>query len=363
YSVGLLGKDDLQPWRWRQRYTFQNGKGAVFGEGGNPAGIGMKMESSANRNATWSDDFKQNLGIDARFLDSRLSVTLEGFYNKATNMLLERTANLPISIGGTVASENYGEADFFGYEIGLGWDGSAGNDFTYGVSTRFSWADNKIKKGNFNDIDILYPWNARPGESSDNGQWGFDYMGMFKSQADIDSYVSQYNITSVAACEDCDPILAEDLKPGMLYYRDVRGQLQEDGTFAPPDGVIDNNDQVQLSKKASNHYGFGITLRAGYKGFNFEAVLAGSFGGWSEMDARNALESEIPDLFRSGPAYWGDIYDPELNPDGKYPNPYWEDVSLSPLSSFWGVDSFRMRVRNFSLSYTLPREVLDRLSI
>lgn len=362
YSVGLLGKDDTQPWGWRQRYTFQDGQGAVFGEDDTPAAVGFKMERSPNRDATWSDDFKQNLGIDARFLDSRLSLTLEGFYNKGTNMLLERTATVPVTVGGTVASQNYGEVNFFGYEISLGWNDNAG-DFNYGVSTRFSWSDNKVKKGNFNEADLFYPWNPRPGESSDNGQWGFDYLGMFQNQEEIDAYVSQYNITGVAPCEDCDPVLAEDLQPGMLYYRDVRGQLQEDGTFGPPDGVIDNNDQIRLSKKASNHYGFGVTLRAGYKGLRFEAVLSGSFGGWSDMDARSQLEGEIPDLYENGPTYWADIYDPELNPGGKYPNPYWEDVSLGPVSSFWRVNSFRMRVRNFTLSYTLPREVLNRLSV
>lgn len=354
YSVGLLGKDDTRSWQWRQRYTMQDGQGAVFGENDNPAAIGMKMEVSPNRDATWSDDFKQNLGVDARFLDSRLSLTLEGFYNKGTNMLLERTANVPITVGGSVASQNYGEVDFFGYEIGLGWNDDIGEDFTYGVSTRFSWADNKVKKENFNDNDLLYPWNAGPGESSDNGHWGYDYLGMFRNQADIDAYVSEYNITSMGGT------LAEDFKPGMLYYRDVRGQLQEDGTFGPPDGIIDNNDRVRLSKKSSSHYGFGITLRAGYKGFQFETVISGSIGGWSEMDRVGLLETEISGLYQNGPAYWVDIYDPELNPSGRYPNPYWGD---DRSSAFWRVPAFRMRVRDFRLSYSLPRPVLDRLSL
>ncbi|AGA77595.1 TonB-dependent receptor [Echinicola vietnamensis] len=355
YSAGLLGKDDTKAWQWRQRYTFQNGKGAVFG-GDNDAGIGMKMESSPNRDATWSDDFKNNFGIDARFLNSRLSATVEAFYNKGTNLLMERTGNVPVTVGGTVAAENFGEIDFFGYELSVGWNDQVG-DFRYGIDGRFSWYDNKVKVSNFNEIDILYPWNAQPNASTDRGVWGMDYLGMFKSQEDIDAYVEQYDITQVFGT------VVDELKPGMLYYRDVRGQLQSDGTFAEPDGIIDENDQVQLAKRESNHYGYGMTIKLGYKQFSLNAVIAGSFGGWSEYDARNAMEQEIPDSYESVPAFWGDIYDPELNPTGKFPNPYWEDISLNPRSEFWRVSGFRMAMRNVDVSYRLPKHVADKLKI
>lgn len=357
YTVGLLGKDDTKAWQWRQRYTFQGDKGAVFGEDGNPVSIGMKMEASPNPDATWSDDFKQNLGLDARFLDSRLSTTIEAFYNKGTNMLIERTANVPITVGGTIAAQNWANIDFFGTEIGVGWNDNIGRDFRYGIDTRFSWYDNKVKQNNFNPSDLLYPWNPQPGQSSDNGVWGYDNLGMFKNQADIDAYVQQYGIKEMFEEKP------EDFKPGMLYYRDVRGPLQPDGTFAAPDGIIDDNDRVQLAKKESNHYGFGITLRAGYKGFNVDAVIAGSFGGWSEMDARKPMNQDISRIYQSVPAYWNDIYDPELNPDGKYPNPHWEDVSLSPISNFWRVSSFRMRMRNFNINYTLPKKITEKLHV
>jgi TonB-linked SusC/RagA family outer membrane protein len=357
YSVGLLGKDDLRAWQWRQRYTFQNGQGAVFGADNTPAGIGIKMEVSPNRDVMWSDDFKQNLGIDARFLKNRLSTTIELFYNKGTGMFIERTGNVPVTVGGSIASENWGKIDFYGIELGVGWNGTVGRNFTYGIDTRFSWSDNKVHQGNFNDFNLNFPWFARPGQSTDNGKWGYDYLGMFRSQQEINEYVSKNGITEVFG----EPVA--NLKPGMLYYRDVRGALQADGKFAGPDGIIDNNDQIQLTKRASNMYGFGTTLRAGYKGINFECVIAGSFGGWSEIDARSLLQRNILNLYQSGPAYWGDIYDPQLNPSGKYPNPYWSDINTTPVSNFWKVSGFRMRVRNATLSYSLPKAVTNAMKI
>lgn len=358
YSLGLLGKDDLKAWLWRQRYTFQSDKGAVFG-GNSNVSTGMKMEASPNRNATWSNEFKNNFGIDARFLRNRLTATVELFYNHGTDILMERTAVVPITVGGTVASENWGIVNFYGYELGLGWKGKAANGLTYGIETRFGWNDNKMLQGNFGTTDKYYPWKAQPNQSTDIGKWGYDYLGMFRSQDEIDAYVNKYGITSVFGTA------VSNLKPGMLYYRDVRGALQADGTFAAPDGKIDDNDQVQLAKHANNHYGFGVSLNLAYKGLSFNCVIGGSFGGWSEVDGstRKQMNTQIDKNYYSVPEMWNSIYDADLNPQGKYPNPYWSSINLSPSSSFWQVSAFRMSMRNMNLGYSLPKKVTDMLRI
>lgn len=354
YSIGLLGKDDTRAWLWRQRYTFQNGRTA-FGNNTNPANIGMRMEASPNRDATWSEDTKHNFGVDARFLKSRLSLNVDGYFNLGRR-LLENITNVPVTVGGTVAPQNYSEVNSFGYEIGIGWNEQRGKDFTYGIDFRFSWSDNKVLKGNFNERDILFPWNARPGTSTDFGTWGYEYIGMFKTQEDVNNYVQKFGITEMLG------VTAAQLRPGMLYYADVRGELQDDGTFAGPDGIVDNNDQILLSRKSSNRYSFGTTLRASYKGLAFDCVIGGSFGGWSEMDAFDPLQRNITNLFQNGPAYWADMWDPVLNPNGIYPNAFHSDVN-SVLSSFWGVNSFRLRMVNANISYSVPKRWVSAAKI
>lgn len=356
YSVGLMGNDQFTPWAWRQRYTYQVGKGPVFGGNGN-AQTGMRMERTPNRNATWSDEFKNNLGIDARFLNNRLSATVDGYFNKGTNILLERVGNVPVSVGGSVAAENYARVNTYGYEISLGWNDRIGRDFSYGVSGRLSWADSKIIRIDQSEAYEAYPWNPdRNGASGDIGMWGYDYLGMFRTQQEIDAYVNEYNITEVFGTP------ADQLRPGMLYYRDVRGPLQADGTFAAPDGVINKDDQILLSKKQGNPYAYGITLRAGYKRIAFETVITGSFGGWSEITERKKLNNDITRVYNNLPVIWNDIYDPELNPTGTMPNPEWENI-YGVSSNFWRTSAFRMRVASMNLSYTLPSSVIDRLRV
>ncbi|KGE14986.1 SusC/RagA family TonB-linked outer membrane protein [Sphingobacterium deserti] len=357
YSLGFMGNDQFPIWLWRQRFTYEVGKGPVFG--GNGMGeTGMKMDRSPNRNATWSDEIKNNIGIDARFMNNRFSVTLEGYYNKAYNILLERLGNTPVSVGGSMAPENYARVNTYGYEIALGWNDRIGKDFTYGINTRLSWSDLTIKYVDFNAVDELYPWKPRNGASEDVGKWGYDYLGMFRDQAEIDAYVSQYDIKSLFGTN------AGDLKPGMLYYRDVRGPLQADGTFAGPDGIIDDNDQIQLSRKENSLYGFGVTLKAGYKSFAFETVIAGSFGGYAEIGSaeRSKLNNDITRAYNNLPEIWGDIYDPELNPTGTMPNPNWENT-YGVSSEFWQVSSFRARVASMNLNYSLPKSIVERMKV
>jgi len=357
YSAGLMGNDQFRAWAWRQRYTYQVGKGPVFGGNGN-AQTGMRMETTPNRDATWSDEFKNNVGIDARFLNNRLSATLEGYFNKGYNILLERVGNVPVSVGGSVAPENYARVNTYGYEIALGWSDQIGRDFNYGVSTRLSWGDVKIKQIDNPAAYEAQPWNARNGTSSDVGMWGYDYLGMFKTQEEVEAYISEYNIQQVFGTA------ADQLRPGMLYYRDVRGQQQADGTFAEPDGIIDENDRIQLSNKQNNLYGYGITLKAGYKSFAFETVITGSFGGWSDMAGSelNNLNNSISRVYNNLPVIWNDIYDPELNPNGTMPNPNWENM-YSVSSNFWRTSAFRMRVASMNVSYTLPINIVERLKV
>lgn len=360
YSFGLLGNDQVRPWLWRQRFTYQDGKGAVFGTDPNATtSTGQRMEASPNRNATWSSEFKNNLGIDASFLAGRLSTTIEGYYNHAYNILTSRVGNVPITVGGTLAAENYGIANTFGAEISIDWSDKIGSDFTYGLGGRFSWGDNKIIRMDYGLNNDSYPWLPHYGHSSDNGVWGYDYLGIFKNQEEINAYYNQYHPTSIFGRKISS---VTDLKPGMMYFRDVRGTLQN-GQFGGPDGVIDENDQIKLANRANNNYSFGLTIKAAYKAFSFNAVINGSFGGWSAIDATGYnIQSDLNRAYRNLPVIWGNIYDPQINPNGTMPNPAWSE-QVSKVSNFWRVPAFRMRMTNFNIAYTLPKPLLAKVGV
>jgi len=356
-SVGQLGSDDTKAWQWRQRFTYQNGQGFIAGNSNGTTG--MKMEATPNPNATWSNQLKTNFGVEMKLFDSRLSINAESYYNIGTDLLMSVTANVPFTVGGSVASENYGKRDEYGYELSMGWNDKIGKDFNYGVNVNFNWWEDKMIQGNFNDVDRFKPWVAQKGESSDNGVWGHDYLGMLKTQEDINAYVAKYGIKSVFG------VNAVDLRPGSLSYADVRGKLDvATGQFGAPDGIIDEWDQIQLAKKRLNHYGLGTTLRFGYKNFSLNTVITASFGGWADVDSqtRKPMKENINEGVDNRPSIWNNIYDPQLNPNGTMPNPYKESLN-SATSTFWERSSTTLQIRNINLGYTLSPKYVNALGI
>ena len=183
----------------------------------------------------------------------------------------------------------------------------------------------------------LYPIN----QSTDQGVEGYHYLGMFRTQEDVDRFLEtnpNYTINGQAP------------KPGMLYYQDIRGPRDANGQFTGPDGKItEDEDKDWISPKSSNHYGFGVSLGAGYKGLRLDMVLAGAFGGQDlvEGNARKAATAT-----ENRPAFWADHWN-ENNTGAAYPNPFYDTNTWT--SEFWFRNSFSFRMRSFNLSYNLPK--------
>jgi len=366
-SVGFLGKDNTKAWLWRQRYTYQNNKGAVFGTSTSAnIGWGLKMEAAPNYDATWDKSTKLNLGIDSKFLNSRLSFSMDGFFDRNTEMLTQRDALVPVTVGGNLAAENFDEIDSYGLEFSIGWKDRIGKDFNYFVKLNTGWSDARYRKKDWPDI-IAYD-DQYPDGPVDVGKWGYDCLGMFRSQSDIDTYVTEYNITSVFNKN------ISELKPGMLFYRDVRGEQNPDGSYQGPDGLIDDKDMIRLTKRASNPFGFSLNLGGDWKGLSLIAQINASWGGFSEVPTSAQYINDKKADYMNMPVFWNDMFSlPVLdvdgneipgtgNTEGKYPNMYQSDFN-NRTSNFWQVESFRMHLRTLTLAYSLPKSLLNRIKV
>ncbi|PLB20940.1 MAG: TonB-linked outer membrane protein, SusC/RagA family [Flavobacteriaceae bacterium FS1-H7996/R] len=368
-SVGFLGKDDIKPWQWRQNFDFRTGEGAVFG-GNLSASDGLRDSGQANRDVRWGRELKTNFGFEAKFLDNRLSASAETFYNIGTDLLVNLNAGVPFSVGGATAASNSGRGDTWGTEIGLGWNDNVGEDFNYGVNINIGWYNNDIIEGNFANPDYWYPWQPNQPGPSDRGAWGYDYLGMFRTQDDIDNYLAETGITQVFN------VAAANLKPGMLYYRDVRGAWDpETRTFAEKDGIINEFDQIQLKKRAKGPQGFASTFRVGYKGFSLNTVLSVNWGGYREVGSAKTpfRTTGIGSNYENRPAFWADMFHPELNPNGTIPNLSGSSINdnvgqseggINTVSSkFWQVSSFSLVMRNINLSYSIPKNLTEKVGV
>ncbi len=374
-SVGFLGKDNVKQWQWLQRFSARPGDGAVFGWNSNNSD-GVRMGTAANFDVRWSKETKTNFGIETRLLDDKLSINAETYYNIGTDIQLGLTRGVPFSTGGQVPAQNYGEQDTWGTEISIGWNDKIGEDFSYGFTINTNWYNSKMIKGNFpEDLNVLRPWEQKPGDkATDMDRWGYDYQGMFRTQEEANQWVVDNEIAEMFGyvtgydmeTGNFDPS-ENELRPGMLYYNDVNGNWNnETGSFDDTDGIINDDDQVVLRKARKGPQGFSAVLRLGWKNFSLNTVLQVGWDNYYEIDG--AARSRVPEdviynNYENRNAFWGNIYDPNLNPTGIYPNPYHEDL-YDRSSSFWKVgNSMSYRIRNLNLSYNAPKEFAEKLNL
>ncbi|CAN5547268.1 TonB-dependent receptor [soil metagenome] len=338
-SLGFLGGDATKAYNWLTSYSIQQGKGAVFGGNADRPLVVTPNNAMANRQARWDDNTKYNIGLDAQFLKNRLSFTFDAYYDHRYNMLTALTSSVPLLVGATLPSENYARVNGFGTELSIGWNSKINNDWSYKVNTFFTWSDNKQVLVDVNR-GLIGTYLDPTGRSSDMGLLGYHYLGMFRTQQDVDQYIEKnpgYTLFGAAP------------KPGMLYYQDVRGPKDASGQYTAPDGKITDADLDYLKPKASNHYGFGVNFSTSYKNLSFAAVISGSFGGQAMVEGTARTQGTAT---ANRPQFWADHWTPE-NPNAKYPSPYYKDT-YTVDSEFWYRSATQIAVRNFNVSYGLP---------
>ncbi|HSC55036.1 MAG TPA: SusC/RagA family TonB-linked outer membrane protein [Phnomibacter sp.] len=366
-SIAKTGNNSVKSWKWMQLYSAATDKGQGFGttNGGNFT-TGLTPEVSPNRDITWEQNLQRNIGLDMGFLKNRLTVTVDGYYNSLSDILtvMSGAMNVPISIGGAFAEQNYAALNYWGAEFSANWNDHIGQ-VNYGIGMNFSLSDNKVTK--YFDIPFNYPStiSRQQGYSTIQPVWGLQTWkqtstgdGILRTDADIDNYWNY--LTGLATKAGTTPAYFDNtsksfLKKGMLAYEDVAGDLDPTNqAIKGQNGRIkDNEDYVKLAKK-NQSYSINTNLNVSWKSLSLMAQLATSWGGLTTVDRIKQATSSTAAMW-AAPIYLNDMYDSTDNPNGKYPNIAYFDQAYK-TSDFWTISSFRMYVRSMSLSYSLPKE-------
>jgi hypothetical protein len=351
-SIGYLGGDATKPYQWLTSYNKSLGKGAIFGTGnGDKTLVIIPDNAMANPRARWDDDIKYNAGIDAQFFNGRLSFTLDGYYDHRYNMLTAISSAVPLLVGATLPSENYGSVDGFGYEVSLGYNNRITKDLGFRLNTFFTWNDNKqilvdVERGK------LGTYLDPTGQSSDQGVFGYHYAGFLRTDDEAAAFQAANPNYTIAGFT---PVA------GMLYYKDVRGPKDANGNYTEPDGKITDADQDYLTPKASNHYSIGFNPQITFKSLTISATMGLSFGGQNtvESGARSAATATI-----NRPEFWADHWTKD-NPNAAMPAPYYASSAGGGMnaytSEFWFRNAFSASMRNANVSYAFPSAIANRL--
>lgn len=379
-SVGKTGNDNVKPWKWMQTYSILPGTGNGFGSNGGTLTTGITPEVAPNRDIRWDNTAQRNFGIDFSVLRNRLSVNVDQYFNKTTDMLTDMrdATGTPYSVGGGFAEQNYSSVKWWGTEISVTWKDKIANKVDYTVNMNFGTGNSRTTK--YFDLPFAYPsvmeTRRAVGNSSVTGIWGLKTWretstgdGILRTDDDINNYW-QYLTDNAAksgvagAVPKYGEIISKaNMKKGMVAYEDVRGALNSvDGTYAGPNGIVDKDSQQDWVKlrKENRTYGINTNLSASYKGITLSAQIATSWGGMNTIDWLRNSTSSTGSIW-SQPIFVKDMYDAVDNPLGKYPNMAAADWGgTSSDADFWQVSSFRSYVRTLTVGYTLPKSLIGR---
>ena len=122
-SYGTVGNQDIDWYAARGFYS----SGYNYNE--KP---GMTPTSISNSDLTWETSEQTNIGIDARFLDNRLSFTMDWYSKQTKDLLVEVGTNA--ASGFATQYQNAGTVKNTGLELSMGWRDQIGKEFKYGVN-------------------------------------------------------------------------------------------------------------------------------------------------------------------------------------------------------------------------------------
>ena len=208
FSWGKNGNDRIG--NFLTLLSMNGGQNYYFGGGyqvneADPAKVGeitgsMQYGSSPgyipNPNVKWEESVQTDLGLEARFLNSRLTFGFDYFVKATNDMLMYQPIPSYVGLGAPIA--NVGDMENRGVEFELGWKNSAG-DFNYFIAANASYLQNKLINLGNETGEQIYENAGASGVGSYvkgmNGEvfpyfYGFKTDGLFQSQAEVDGYVN-----------------------------------------------------------------------------------------------------------------------------------------------------------------------------
>lgn len=276
--------------------------------------------SLANPNLTWETSEQFDFGVNARFLDNRLTFDFD-YYNKHTKDLL---FSVPVAseYGFSSMMSNGGDVLNEGYEFELGWRDRIGG-FSYSINANYAYLHNEV---------ISLANGTTPIYQKDASSTNYQVRTAFEPGYSI-WYLNGFVYEGIN--EDGSPKL-----------QDLNG-----------DGQI-GDDDMQFIGNTTPTYTYGININMSWKGFDFTLQGTGAGG-----------NSIMPVLHRTGfknnlQYYLDNSCTAVDKQDGKLPHPskvvgnyqYWS----STANVFKG-DYFRFK--QIQLGYTVPAKITKKAAI
>ena len=340
---GQNGNDNLPSSSWRSTWTFGDYGLYSFDNQKATGTQGAYSTRAANPDLTWETSEQTNVGIDMRFLKSRLSATID-WYNKETKDLLV-AVQTNAATGFDTQYQNAGTIRNTGIEVTLGWNDKIGKDFNYSINWNMAYNKNEVTKvKNANKYieggnDLLAQSTgiiARMQEGYAIGYfYGYKTDGVIQNEADLQAYLA-------ANCggDAKNSVQGEEISVGDLKFVDYNG-----------DGIINDDDKTDLGNPTPD-VTMGLSLGADYKGFDLSITLYGAFGQQVARSYRKFTDGQYENYTSEVYNYWTGE-----GTSSRYPllQPGNRGMNFQKISDIYIDDADYVRLTNITFGYDFKR--------
>ena len=272
-----------------------------------------------NKGLTWETTTQTNVGVDWSMFNSRLVVTLDGYYKYTKDLLL----NVPLPAPNPSIYRNEGEMSNWGLELAVSSVNVEKGDWNWTTDFNISMNRNKLEKLDLKTVYYYtqtselysdYCVRMTPGESLSKF-WGYKANGV-------------------------------DPETGMIIYEDYNG-----------DGKISNADKHYIGD-ANPLFTAGLTNSVSWKGLSLSVLMTASVGN----DIYNASMIDLVGMC-SGANQITDVLRRWRVPGQITDIPKSNEIDNLKTSTRWIEDGSYLKIKNITLSYNITHPALKKANI
>ena len=297
--------------------------------------VAYYIVNKANPDLKWEKTASYNIGISSGFFQNRLNVTLDAYYKKTSDLLLQ----VPVEgvTGYATALRNAGSVTNKGIELEIGAVLIDSKDLKWNVNGNIAHNKNEVTSlGQATSIipsiggatlGYISPLIVAVGEPLGTF-YGYKFAGIVQSEEQAATLTPQ---------------TINKLEPGNPYYEDVNG-----------DGVVNTEDQTILGN-AQPKFTYGLNTTLKYKQFDLLIAIAGSYG--------NKLYNGLATRLTKGSTYYNSLAVVADRWTPTHPSNEIQKASndLTVVSDSRYVENASyLRVKNIQLGYTFPVPQITR---
>ena len=313
-SYGMLGNNNIEPYRYQSTVNTGNGTESTIG----------------NPDITWEKVGILDIGADLSLFGRKLDFTFDWYSKKTTDLILNPQPTLtsalltgPINIGSVVNK---------GWELKAGYNRALSDHINFSMNLGYSRNRSEWLKLSQETPIIDGNTISQKGRAISE-YYGYKSLGLIQ-QADMDANV---------------PVIAGQ-GTGDIRYADMNA-----------DGIITNDDRVALGAVDPVATYFG-NLSLKIRNFDFEVLVTGT--GKVPVFYSNRIALPLNVSGEGGtPLNWHrDYWTPE-NTNARFPRLLTAPGNNGLQSDFWQANGAFARVKYVQLGYNLPASVTGRLHI